>query len=258
MILIAGPCVIESQDQALFLAEAILPRALALGYDFYFKASFDKANRTSGTAYRGPGLEAGLETLEAVKAKTGAKVTTDIHEARQAGPVGEVVDLIQIPALLSRQTDLIHAAALTGKPINIKKGQFMAPADMKQAALKATIAGAKTIFLTERGSCFGYHDLVVDMRSIPIMKGLGNYKVIIDASHSVQRPTALGGASSGQPEFIGTIAMAAVAAGADGIFVEVHERPTAALSDGMNSLPLELLPRLLRLAKMVEVGREWK
>ena len=257
MILIAGPCVIESYDHCAFLADAILQRAAALGFDFFFKASFDKANRTSSLGYRGPGLERGLEILMAVKQKTGVQLTTDIHEARQARAAAEVVDLIQIPALLSRQTDLIEAAARTKKPINLKKGQFMAPEDMRHAALKAQIAGAERIFLTERGTTFGYHNLVVDMRSIPIMKALDKGPVIIDASHAVQRPGAAGAASSGDPEYIETIALAAIAAGADGIFVEVHERPETALSDGKNSLPLDRLTRLLAMAKRIAETARW-
>lgn len=251
MILIAGPCVIESFDHCAMLADFIAERAFPLGFDFFFKASFDKANRTSSLGYRGPGLERGLNILNAVQRKVGVKVTTDIHLPSQAAPAAEMVDLIQIPALLSRQTDLIEAAARTGKPINLKKGQFMAPEDMKHAALKAQLAGAGQLYLTERGTTFGYHNLIVDMRSIAIMKALGKGPVIIDASHAVQRPGAAGAASSGDPEFIETIALAAVVAGADGFFIEVHDHPTMALSDGQNSLRTGNLVQLLKRVKAI-------
>lgn len=244
MLFILGPCVIESEDHAVRMAARIDKICRRAGARFIFKASFDKANRTSLESFRGPGLEEGLRILAEVKAETGVQVTSDIHEQAQAGPAGQVLDMIQIPALLSRQTDLIVAAARTGKPLNIKKGQFMGPRDGLYAAAKARAAGAKEVWLTERGTTFGYHDLVVDMRSIPVMRA-GGYPVIIDATHAVQKPGAGQGASTGAPELIPTIARAAVAAGADGVFLEVHDDPPRAKSDGPNSLPLGALEGLL-------------
>lgn len=255
MLFILGPCVIESEDHAVRMAARIDKICRRSGAEFIFKASFDKANRTSLDSFRGPGLEEGLRILAEVKAETGAQVTSDVHEARQADQAGEVLDLIQIPALLSRQTDLIVAAARTGKPLNIKKGQFMGPRDALYAAAKARAAGAKEIWLTERGTTFGYHDLVVDVRSIPTMRA-GGYPVIIDATHAVQKPGAGQGASMGTPELIPTIARAAVAAGADGVFLEVHDDPAHAKSDGPNSLPLAELERLLeQLLRIREASR---
>jgi 2-dehydro-3-deoxyphosphooctonate aldolase (KDO 8-P synthase) len=252
LILILGPCVIEPGDHAVRMAQKISNVCARLKMDFIFKASFDKANRLSLDSYRGPGIEEGLGILQDVKEETGCRVLSDIHEPWQAKTAAMVLDIIQIPALLSRQTDLIVAAARTGKQLNIKKGQFMAPEDMERIADKATSVGNKNIWITERGTTFGYHDLVVDMRSIPAMKRFG-YPVIMDATHAVQQPGAGGGRSSGQPEFIATIAQAAVAAGADGIFLEVHDDPAHALSDGPNSLPLdELESLLLRLRRIHE------
>jgi 2-dehydro-3-deoxyphosphooctonate aldolase (KDO 8-P synthase) len=246
MFFILGPCVIESEDHAVRMAARIKRVCAEAGVEFVFKASFDKANRTSAGAFRGPGLVEGLRILGEVKAETGVRLTTDIHEPAQAEPTARVVDILQIPALLSRQTDLIVAAARTGRPLNIKKGQFMSPDDMFYAGEKAWMAGAREIWLTERGTTFGYHDLVVDMRSIPTMRALG-FPVIIDATHSVQRPGGGRGSSTGRPDLIPTIAKAAVAAGADGVFLEVHDDPARAKSDGPNSLPLADLASLLRV-----------
>ena len=252
LILILGPCVIEPGDHAVRMAQKISNVCARLKMDFIFKASFDKANRLSLDSYRGPGIEEGLGILQDVKEETGCRVLSDIHEAWQAAPAAEILDIIQIPALLCRQTDLILAAAKTGKPLNLKKGQFMAPEDMFFAVAKALSGGAEEIYLTERGTTFGYHDLVVDMRSIPIMQKTG-FPVIMDATHAVQKPTAGKACSTGQPEFIATIARAAVAAGADGVFLEVHDDPTHALSDGPNSLPLDKLgPLLMQLIRVRE------
>ncbi len=254
MILILGPCVIESEDHALFMATMIRSICRRLRLEFVFKASFDKANRTSLASYRGPGLEKGLRILALVKESVGCRVTSDIHEPGQASAAAEVLDVIQIPALLSRQTDLIQAAARTGRPLNIKKGQFMAPEDVRYAADKARAAGAREIWITERGTTFGYRDLVVDMRGIPRMRALG-LPVIMDAAHAVQQPAGGDGCSSGQAELIPTIARAAVAAGADGVFLEVHDNPKEALSDGPNSLPLgaleDLLKKLIRIQEAI-------
>lgn len=250
MIFILGPCVIESEDHAVRMAARIAQICQRLKLEWIFKASFDKANRTALNAFRGPGLEAGLEILAQVKAETGADVTSDIHEPAQAGPASQVLDMIQIPALLSRQTDLVAAAAKTGRPLNIKKGQFMGPKDALYAAAKARAAGAEEIWLTERGTTFGYQDLVVDTRSIHKIRE-GGYPVIIDATHAVQKPCAGKGCSAGERGLIPIIARAAVAAGADGVFLEVHDNPDQAKSDGPNSLPLaeleELLARLERI-----------
>jgi len=240
LTLIAGPCVIESGEHVEFLASRI--RAVA-GADFIFKASFDKANRSSATSYRGPGLAEGLRILGALK-RQGYRVLTDIHEPAQAEAAAEVCAVLQIPAFLCRQTDLLVAAGRTGRTVNIKKGQFVAPHDMRHAADKVASTGNTDIMLTERGTSFGYHNLVVDMRGLRIMKGFG-WPVIFDATHSVQLPGAAGAASAGQPEFIETLARAAVATGAvDGVFVEVHEEPARALSDGANALRLDLLEGL--------------
>jgi 2-dehydro-3-deoxyphosphooctonate aldolase (KDO 8-P synthase) len=234
--LIAGPCVIESEEHVHFMATAIRK---VVG-EFVFKASFDKANRTSLKGFRGPGLVEGLRILRDLRAATGLAVLTDIHEPSQAGPAAEAVDILQIPAFLCRQTDLLLEAGRTGKTVNIKKGQFMAPADILHAAEKVASTGNTKIILTERGSSFGYHNLVVDMRGLKIMAESG-YPVVFDATHSVQLPSGAGGASGGQPKFIEPLASAAVATGVQGIFVEVHDRPEAALSDGANALRLDLL-----------------
>ena len=235
LALIAGPCVIESEEHVRYLAAAI--REIAGG--FIFTASFDKANRSSISSYRGPGLREGLRILAGLK-RDGYTILTDIHEPSQAGPAAEVADILQIPAFLCRQTDLLVEAGRTGKTVNIKKGQFVAPLDMRLAADKVASTGNTNILLTERGTTFGYHNLVVDMRSLKIMRDLG-YPVVFDATHSVQMPGAAGSASGGQPEFIEPLARAAVAAGVDAVFVEVHEAPERALSDGPNALRLDLL-----------------
>jgi len=235
LVLIAGPCVIESEEHVHFMANGI---RRVVG-DFVFKASFDKANRTSVDAYRGPGLKEGLRILAGVKA-AGFPILTDIHDASQAGPAAEVADILQIPAFLCRQTDLLVEAGRTGRIINIKKGQFVAPHDIHRAAEKVASTGNRQVVLTERGSSFGYNNLVVDMRGLQIMRDAG-WPVVFDATHSVQLPGGAGASSGGQPQFIGTLARAAVGAGVDGIFVEVHDRPEKALSDGANALRLDLL-----------------
>jgi 2-dehydro-3-deoxyphosphooctonate aldolase (KDO 8-P synthase) len=238
--LIAGPCVIESEEHVHFLAHEI--RAIA--GDFIFKASFDKANRSSMNSYRGPGLKEGLRILSSLR-REGYQVLTDIHEPAQADLAADAVDVLQIPAFLCRQTDLLVAAGRTGKLVNIKKGQFVAPADMKHAAEKVASTGNNNIVLTERGSSFGYNNLVVDMRGLVIMRKLG-WPVVFDATHSVQLPGAAGNSSGGQPEFIEPLSRAAVATGAvDALFVEVHEEPSRALSDGANALRLDKLGGLL-------------
>jgi 2-dehydro-3-deoxyphosphooctonate aldolase (KDO 8-P synthase) len=233
--LIAGPCVIETEQHVHLMAKAI---GDVVG-PFVFKASFDKANRTSLAGFRGPGLKEGLRILAGVKA-AGHAVLTDIHEPAQAGPVAEVADILQIPAFLCRQTDLLVEAGRTGRIVNIKKGQFVAPHDIRRAAEKVTSTGNDKVLLTERGSSFGYNNLVVDMRGLKIMRDSG-WPVVFDATHSVQLPSGAGGASGGQPEFIEPLARAAVAVGVDAVFVEVHDRPEQALSDGPNALSLDVL-----------------
>ena len=241
--LIAGPCVIESEAHALKMAEAISGVAKALKIPYIFKASYDKANRTSIESFRGPGIEAGLEILRKVRDTVGVPVLTDVHDVHDCARAGEIVDIIQIPAFLCRQTDLLIAAAKTGRTINIKKGQFVAPADMRHAVNKVRESGNDKIVLTERGSSFGYNNLVVDMRSLAIMREFA--PVVFDATHSVQLPSASsdkgGAVSGGQPEFIPLLARAAVAAGVDGIFLEVHDNPKEAKSDGANALDLKHL-----------------
>ena len=243
--LIAGPCVIEGREMVLRHAEALRDVAAAAGFHFAFKSSFDKANRTSGDSFRGPGMEAGLDILAEVKREVGVAVLTDIHTPEQAAPVGEVVDVLQIPAFLCRQTDLLEAAARTGKAVNVKKGQFLAPENMGGVVRKMEAAGAENFMLTERGSTFGYGNLVVDMRSLPIMRAFG-HPVIFDGTHSVQRPGGLGDKSGGdRTEVPGLVRAAAAAVGVDGFFLEVHENPDQGLSDGPNMLVLETLPALL-------------
>ncbi len=244
LFLIAGPCVIESRRHARQLAGRIAAIAGRLKMPFVFKASFDKANRSSVESFRGPGLEAGLDILRSVKEETGAPVLSDIHEAWQAEKAAAVLDILQIPAFLCRQTDLLAAAADTGRAVNIKKGQFMSPAEMGNAVAKVRSRGNTRVLLTERGTTFGYNNLIVDMRGIPWMQGFG-CPVVIDASHSVQKPGGQGTASGGDADQIPTIARAAVAAGADGLFLEVHEAPGRALSDKHNAFPLARLERLL-------------
>jgi 2-dehydro-3-deoxyphosphooctonate aldolase (KDO 8-P synthase) len=250
LVLIAGPCVIESYDSCVRHATRLADIARHARMPFVFKSSFDKANRTSHSSFRGPGLKAGLEILARVKREAGVAILTDIHEPSQAAAAAEVVDVIQIPALLSRQTDLIDAAAKTQCAVNIKKGQFLAPWDMKAAVAKAEAAGTQRIILTERGFSFGYNNLVSDMRSLVIMRGFG-YPVVFDATHSAQLPGAGGISSGGQREFVAPLARAAVAAGIDGIFMEVHEDPDRALSDGPNSYRLDELPALLETLKRI-------
>jgi 2-dehydro-3-deoxyphosphooctonate aldolase (KDO 8-P synthase) len=247
--LIAGPCVIESEEHVHFMAEAIQQVA----GPFVFKASFDKANRSSLSGYRGPGLKEGLRILGGLKQK-GHAILTDIHETSQAAPAAEVVDILQIPAFLCRQTDLLLEAGRTGRIVNIKKGQFVSPNDIRFAAEKVASTGNNKIILTERGSSFGYNNLVVDMRGIKIMLDHG-WPVVFDATHSVQLPGGKGAMSGGQPEFIETLAAAAVAAGANGLFVEVHDRPEKALSDGANALRLDLLPAFLRRMRLLYATR---
>jgi 2-dehydro-3-deoxyphosphooctonate aldolase (KDO 8-P synthase) len=249
-ILIAGPCVIESEELCLKIARALHLTARRLGIAFVFKASFDKANRTSGRSFRGPGLEEGLAILGRVRAKVGVPVLTDVHTEAQAAEAGEVLDVLQIPAFLCRQTDLIEAAVLTGKIVNLKKGQFLSPTEMGQVVKKAVEAGGRKLLVTERGTTFGYNNLVADMRSIPIMKRLG-FPVIFDATHSVQLPGGGGDKSAGQREFAPVLARAAVAAGANGVFIETHLDPDRALSDGPNMIPLsEMNAVLMSLLKV--------
>jgi 2-dehydro-3-deoxyphosphooctonate aldolase (KDO 8-P synthase) len=248
--LIAGPCVIENRAKTVALARRLAAATKGLGVPFIFKASYDKANRTSIRSFRGPGLRAGLEILAEVRDSVGVPVLSDVHETSQVEPAARVLDVLQIPAFLCRQTDLILAAARTGKAVNIKKGQFLAPGDMMHVVEKVLSAGNARILITERGASFGYHDLVVDMRSIAEMKALG-FPVVIDASHGVQKPGGAGGASGGERRFIPVLARAAVAAGADGLFLEVHDDPAKARSDKENAWPVDevepLLSVLLRI-----------
>ena len=241
---IAGPCVIESHDLTMRIAETLQGLAERLGLPLIFKASFDKANRTSNKSFRGPGLQEGLKTLEAVKGATGLPVTTDIHESHQAAAVAEVCDLLQVPAFLARQTDLIQAAGKTGKAVNVKKGQFMAPQEMRHVASKLAEVGNRRLLLTERGTFFGYGQLVNDLRSIPWMQDLG-FPVIFDATHSVQMPGGQGDKSGGDRRMVPYLARAAVACGCDGVFLETHPRPDEALSDGPNAVALDDVPALI-------------
>ena len=245
LALIAGPCVIESGEHAMMIAESLVKIASRCGVPLIFKASYDKANRTSLQSFRGPGIEEGVKVLGQIKMRLGVPILTDIHEANQAAPVAEVADVLQIPAFLSRQTDLLVAAAKTGRTINIKKGQFLAPGDMKYAIAKVTESGNPQVFVTERGFCFGYNNLVVDMRAFPMLRSLG-YPVVYDATHSLQLPGGGAGVTSGQADYIEPLAAAAVAAGVDGLFVEVHDNPARAKSDAETALPLERVEPLLR------------
>ena len=242
---ILGPCVIESEGHCIEIATAIADIAKRVGVPVVFKASFDKANRTSITSFRGPGLDEGLRVLGKVKERTGLPVLTDIHDASQAAPAAKVADILQIPAFLSRQTDLIVAAAKTGRAINIKKGQFLAPKDMQHAIAKVTDSGNKKVIVTERGVSFGYNNLVVDPRSFPMLRALG-YPVVFDVTHSLQLPGAGEGVTAGLAEYIEPMAQAGVAAGVDGVFMEVHEEPSRAKSDAANALKLDRLEPLLR------------
>ncbi|WP_285904835.1 3-deoxy-8-phosphooctulonate synthase [Pseudodesulfovibrio pelocollis] len=247
---LAGPCVIESRDITLKTAAALADVAARLGLPLVFKSSFDKANRTAVTSFRGPGMEEGLAILAEVKRETGLPIVTDIHSPEQAARVAEVADVLQIPAFLCRQTDLLVAAAKTGRIVNIKKGQFLAPWDMKNVVDKVRASGNDQVWLTERGSTYGYNNLVVDMRAIPEMRKF-DVPVVFDATHSVQLPGGLGGASGGQREYVPVLAAAAVAAGANGIFLETHPDPDTALCDGPNSLPLDRVESLLRRLKAI-------
>ena len=255
LLLIAGPCVIESYDLCLEVATAARDICRELGLTYVFKASFDKANRSAGASFRGEGMDAGLEVLARIKAEVGVPVLTDIHESWQAKPAAEVVDILQIPAFLCRQTDLLVAAARTGAIVNVKKGQFLAPWDARNIVDKMAAAGSAQVMLTERGASFGYNTLVVDMRSLPIMRSFG-VPVIFDATHSVQQPGGLGTSSGGQREFIPHLLRAAVAAGIDGMFIETHPDPENALSDAATMLRLTdlrpLLEQVVAIDKIVK------
>ncbi len=254
LVVVAGPCVIEGKRLCVGIARRLLEICSGLGLPYVFKASFDKANRTSIGSFRGPGLRAGLDVLAHVRREVGVPVLTDIHWPDQAEPAAEVVDVLQIPAFLCRQTDLLVAAARTGLPVNIKKGQFMAPEDMGRAAEKVSSMGNNQIMFCERGTSFGYHDLVVDMRSIVRMKDLG-YPVLFDATHAVQRPSQGGSVSGGDRQLGPILAAAAVAVGADGVFVETHPDPASALSDAATMVPLDDMPEVLeRLKKLAELS----
>ncbi len=248
---IGGPCVIESRDHALRHAERLRDILRRVGVPFVFKSSYDKANRTSLSSYRGPGLDAGLEILAEVRREVGVPVLTDVHESSQVAPVAEVVDILQTPAFLVRQTDFLLAVAAAGKPVNVKKAQFLAPWDMGPVLEKMASTGNRQLLVAERGFAFGYNNLVADMRSLAVMAGFG-YPVIYDAGHSVQLPGGLGGASGGQRQFIRSLARAAVAVGVDGVFLEAHEDPDHALSDGPNSFPLDQIGKLLDELKRID------
>ena len=250
LFFILGPCVIENEETTVQIAGEIKRIAEELGIPVIFKASFDKANRSSLKSFRGPGIKEGLRILTKIKRDLGLPVLSDIHEVWQAEPAAKVLSVIQIPAFLSRQTDLLLAAGKTGLPVNVKKGQHMSPEDMNLVVEKIESTGNKKIFLTERGTFFGYRNLVVDFRNIPVMKKAG-YPVIIDATHSLQRPSAADGTSGGDPEFIPTVALCGVVSGANGVFLEVHPEPSRALSDGKNLLNLKLLKGLLNKVKTI-------
>ncbi len=249
-LLIAGPCVLENIDICIETATRLFAACERLGFSYIFKASFDKANRTSLHSFRGPGMEKGLEMLAAVKSAVNCPVISDIHLPQQAEEAARVLDMIQIPAFLCRQTDLLMAAARTGLPVNVKKGQFLAPWDMRHVLNKLRESGCEQVFFTERGSCFGYNNLVVDFRSLAVMRSLG-VPVIFDATHSVQLPGAGDGCSSGERQHVAMLARAAVAAGVDGIFMEVHPKPDNALCDGPNSLQLDEAEKLLSTLKNI-------
>jgi 2-dehydro-3-deoxyphosphooctonate aldolase (KDO 8-P synthase) len=251
LALIAGPCVIENEAATLRCAERLMAICNVVGIPLIFKASYDKANRTSITSYRGPGLKEGLRILAKVGESLGVPVLSDVHSVEEVGPAAQVLDVLQVPAFLCRQTDLVVAVAKCGRVANIKKGQFLAPWDMENVVGKAVEAGCERLMLTERGVSFGYNNLVSDMRSLPILRKFG-YPVIFDATHSVQLPGGRGGTSGGQREFVEYLSRAAVAVGIDGIFMEVHEDPEKALSDGPNSLRLEELPPLLKKLKAID------
>jgi 2-dehydro-3-deoxyphosphooctonate aldolase (KDO 8-P synthase) len=255
LVLMAGPCVIESEAHAVETALALRDITRRAGVPFIFKASYDKANRTSGTSFRGPGLTEGVRVLGRVREAAGVPILTDIHEPGQAAPAAEVADILQIPAFLSRQTDLITAAARTGRVVNLKKGQFLAPLDMRHAIEKVTAAGNKKVIVTERGFSFGYNNLVVDMRAFPILRSLG-YPVIYDVTHSLQLPGGGDGVTAGQAELIEPMACAGVGAGVDGVFMEVHQDPPRAKSDAQNALKLDLLPALLEKLAAIHAIRD--
>jgi 2-dehydro-3-deoxyphosphooctonate aldolase (KDO 8-P synthase) len=250
LFLIAGPCVVESEAHALKMAEAISAITRRIDLPYIFKASYDKANRTSASGYRGPGIDEALRVLGRVRIDLGLPVLTDVHSVSQVRGAAEVADVLQIPAFLSRQTDLIVEAARSGRAVNIKKGQFLAPHDMKNAIEKATSQGNDRVLVTERGASFGYNNLVVDFRGFPIMRSFG-HPVVFDVTHSLQRPGGLGTASGGDSQFIEYMARAGIACGVDGVFMEVHDNPAAALSDGPNSLPLDRLAPLLEKLKAI-------
>jgi len=257
LFLIAGPCVIETESHARAMAEKIAKVAADAGLPYIFKASFDKANRSSLKGFRGPGLKEGLRILGKIKSDLKLPILTDIHEASQAAPVADVCDVLQVPAFLARQTDLLIAAGKTGRVINVKKPQFLSPWEMGNVAEKVASTGNEKIILTERGSTFGYQNLVVDVRSFPIMQRTG-YPVVFDVTHAVQLPGGQGHSSGGQPQFIEPLARAGVAAGVDGIFLETHDNPAKALSDGPNALPLsQLLALLMKLKGLSNVVRRW-
>jgi 2-dehydro-3-deoxyphosphooctonate aldolase (KDO 8-P synthase) len=257
LFLIAGPCVIESEAHATMLAERLAALASELKIPFIFKASYDKANRTSINSYRGPGLEEGLRILGAIKKRCGVPILTDVHDVSHVAPAAAVCDVLQIPAFLSRQTDLLLAAGRSGAAVNLKKGQFLSPWEMSNAVEKVASAGCQRIIVTERGASLGYQNLVVDMRSFPILKKIG-YPVVFDVTHSVQLPGGEGKFSGGQPEFIEPLARAGTAAGVDGLFLEVHENPGQALSDGTNALPLGQLKSLLqKVMSLASLVRTW-
>jgi 2-dehydro-3-deoxyphosphooctonate aldolase (KDO 8-P synthase) len=257
LFLIAGPCVIESEAHVTSMAEQIGTIAAEVGVPYIFKASYDKANRSSGSSFRGPQLEEGLRILANIKKRTGLPILSDVHDISQVGPAAEVCDILQIPAFLCRQTDLLLAAGRTGRAVNVKKGQFLSPGEIGNAAEKIASTGNEKIILTERGASFGYQNLVVDMRSFPIMRKLG-YPVVFDVTHSVQLPGGEGKSSGGQPEFIEPLARAGAAVGIDGIFLEVHDNPATALSDGTNALPLaQFRPLLQKIQRLALLSREW-
>lgn len=256
LALIAGPCVVESREHVLMMARECSKRARDAGFDYVFKASYDKANRSSHKSFRGRGMDEGLEALRAVKEETGLPVLTDVHDVSQVESVAEVADVLQIPAFLCRQTDLIDAACRTGRAVNVKKGQFLSPWDARNIVEKARAAGCEKLLLTERGATFGYNNLVVDMRSFPVMRSFGA-PVVFDVTHSLQQPGGLGNATGGQSEYIEPLARAGVACGVDAVFMEVHEAPERALSDGPNALPLARMSALLHsLRDLHELVRE--
>jgi 2-dehydro-3-deoxyphosphooctonate aldolase (KDO 8-P synthase) len=257
LVLIAGPCVIESEEMTFCTAESLRAMAVELGMPLIFKSSFDKANRSSLSSFRGPGIKKGLKVLGDVKKRFSLPVTSDVHAVDQVGPAAEVLDLLQIPAFLCRQTDLISAASKTGKPVNVKKGQFLSPWEVKNITEKFVSTGNLNLLITERGSCFGYHNLVVDVRGFPVIRSLGT-PVIFDVTHSLQLPGGEGSHSGGQREFAAPLMRAAVGAGVDGLFMEVHPEPDRALCDGPNMIALSEIKGLLKQAKAIhELVRTW-